>query len=234
MYLANTAFERDFLVAKGISPDKVRIASPGVDPEPFGNADGAALRQELGWENAPVIAFVGQQSAHKGIDTLYHAMRLVWRQLPEARLVVAGGRTAYSPYLDQVLDQFSPQERGRIHHIPDFAEEEKARVFAACDVFVSPSGYESFGITFVEAWAAGKPVIGCRSGAIPTVIDEWQNGLLVPYQNAPQLSAAILELLMDRRLREQMGRRGKEKVLSRYTWDIAVARFRDFYEQALG
>jgi glycosyltransferase involved in cell wall biosynthesis len=233
MYLANTAFEREFLVAKGISPDKIRIASPGVDPEPFVHSDGVALRQELGWENAPVIAFVGQQSAHKGIDILYQAMRLVWRQLPEARLIVAGGRTIYSPVLDRVLDQFSPRERGRIRHIPDFAEEEKPQIFAACDVFVSPSGYESFGITFVEAWAAGKPVIGCRSGAIPTVVDEWQDGLLVAYRDAPQLASAILELLTDDVLRRQMGRRGEEKVLAQHTWDIAVGRFRQAYEQVI-
>ena len=82
MYLANSPFERDFVIARGISPDKVQIASPGVDPDPFWSADGMALRRKFGWENAPVIAFVGQQSAHKGIDILYHAMRLVWRQLP--------------------------------------------------------------------------------------------------------------------------------------------------------
>ncbi len=96
------------------------------------------------------------------------------------------------------------------------------------------SGAESFGLTFVEAWAAGKPVIGCRSGAIPTVIDEWENGLLVPYQDVPQLAAAILELLTDDRICEQMGRRGKEKTLTQYTWDIAVARFRNVYEQVAG
>ena len=233
MYLAYTSFERDFVIAQGALPDKVRVASPGVDPDPFRVADGMALRRQFGWENVPVIAFVGQQSAHKGIDALYHAMRLVWRQLPEARLIVAGGRTAYSPHLDHILESFSLQERDRIQHIPNFAEEEKPQIFAACDVFVSPSGYESFGITFVEAWAAGKPVIGCRSGAISAVIDEWQDGLLVPYKDVPQLATVILELLTDAALRERMGHRGREKVLTQYTWDIAVARFREAYERAI-
>jgi glycosyltransferase involved in cell wall biosynthesis len=100
-------------------------------------------------------------------------------------------------------------------------------------VFVSPSGHESFGITFVEAWAAGKPVIGCRRGAIPSVIDEWRDGLLVAYRNAPQLASAILELLTDARLRERMRQRGKEKVLAQHTWDVAVARFRDAYQKAV-
>ncbi len=234
MYLAYTTFERDHVIAKGACPAKVQVTAPGVDVEPFESADGTALRRQFGWENAPLVVFVGQQAAHKGIDTLYHAMRLVWRQLPEARLIVAGARTVYSPRLDLLLESFSPRERDRIQHISNFGEEEKPQIFAACDVFVSPSGAESFGLTFVEAWAAGKPVIGCRSGAIPTVIDEWENGLLVPYQDVPQLAAAILELLTDDRIREQMGRRGKEKTLTQYTWDIAVARFRNVYEQVAG
>jgi glycosyltransferase involved in cell wall biosynthesis len=233
MYVAYTPFERDLVIARGASPDKVRVASPGLDLAPFLTADGTALRREFGWEDKPVLAYVGQQSAHKGIETLYHAMRLVWRQLPEARLIVAGGRTPYSQQLDNILASFAPKERDRIQLITNFAEEEKAQIFAACDVFVSASGFESFGITFIEAWATGKPVIGCRSGAIPTVIDEWQDGLLVPYKDVPQLAAAILELLTDEALCERMAHRGKEKVSARYTWEFAVAGFRRVYEQAI-
>jgi len=157
----------------------------------------------------------------------------VWRQMPEARFVVAGGRTSFSRYLDRILDTFSTAERDRLYLMPNFREEEKAEIFAACDVFVSPSGHESFGITFIEAWSAGKPVVGCRSGAIPSVVDEWQDGLLVPYQDAPQLAAAILELLHDEGLRARMGERGREKVLANHTWERAVARFREAYLLAM-
>jgi glycosyltransferase involved in cell wall biosynthesis len=233
IYLANTTFERQFLIEKGFPPDKIRIASPGVDPEPFMTADGMTLRRRFGWENAPVVAFVGQQAAHKGIDTLYYAMRLVWRQMPEARLIVAGGRTIYTPQLDRILETFSAQERDRIQIMLNFAEEEKAQIFAACDVFAYPSGFESFGITFVEAWAAGKPVIGCRRGAIATVVDEWHDGLLVPYNDAVQLASAILELLADSKLRIRMARRGREKALEQHTWQKSVARFRKAYEEAV-
>ena len=233
MYLAYTEYERDFVVGKGVPAEKVQIASPGVDPAPFQAADGAALRRDLGWESAPVIAFVGQQASHKGVETLYHAMRLVWRQMPEARLIVAGGRTIYSSKLDRILETFAPSERDRIKLIQNFSDEEKPQIYAACDLFVSPSGHESFGITFIEAWAAGKAVIGCRSGAIPAVVDDWHDGLLVPYQDAPQLASAILELLADDTLRERMGRRGKDKVLAEHTWDVAVARFRQAYDSVL-
>lgn len=233
IYLANTAFERDHVIAKGMPPERVRIASPGVDPEPFAAADGHRLRRQLGWTDEPVIAYVGQQSAHKGIETLYQAMRHVWQAVPEARLIVAGGRTPYSETLDSILDEFTAAERDRIRIMPNFDEEEKAGIYAACDLFVSASGFESFGITFLEAWSAGKPVIGCRSGAIPTVITEDQDGLLVPYQDAPELANALIKLLQDGRLRAQLGQRGLEKVLTNYTWEIAAQRFRAAYESAI-
>lgn len=234
MYLAYTSLEQDYVIARGAPPEKVRVAPPGVDPDPFLAADGMALRREFGWDHEPVVAFVGQQAEHKGIDTLYAAMRLVWQQVPEARLIIAGGRTPYSQELDRFLDTFSTWEKDRIRHVPNFAQEQKPQIFAACDVFVSPSGHESFGLTFIEAWAAGKPVIGCNSGAIPMVVDDRQDGLLVPYQDAEELAAAILELLENPKLGEEMGHRGREKVLAQYTWEIAIARFRQAYEEVIG
>ena len=63
---------------------------------------------------------------------------------------------------------------------------------------------------------------------------EWQDGLLVPYRAPAQLASALLELLLDDEARERMGRRGREKVLAHYTWDVAVKQFRDAYEEAAG
>jgi glycosyltransferase involved in cell wall biosynthesis len=234
MYLANTAYESDYVVARGFPADRVRIASPGVDPAPFAAADGTALRRALGCESAPVIAYVGQRAEHKGIGDLYNAMRHVWRRLPDACLIVAGARTPFSTHLDAMLETFPPAERERVHVIEDFSEEEKAEIYAACDVFASPSGSESFGITFLEAWAAGKPVIGCRNGAVPSVIDEWRDGLLVPYRAPIQLASALLELLSDDRARARMGECGRHKVLAHHTWDIAVRRFREACVEAVG
>jgi glycosyltransferase involved in cell wall biosynthesis len=65
------------------------------------------------------------------------------------------------------------------------------------------------------------------------VITEDQDGLLVPYQDAPELANALIRLLQDGRLREQLGQRGREKVCSNYTWEIAAQRFRAAYESAI-
>jgi glycosyltransferase involved in cell wall biosynthesis len=113
----------------------------------------------------------------------------------------------------------------------NFAEGEKPAIFATCDLLVFPSGHESFGIVLLEAWAAGKPVIGSRVGAIPSVVDEGQDGLLIRHRNVGDLTAAIQTLLSRPELRRQMGESGRQKVQQRYTWNIVADRLRQVYVQ---
>jgi glycosyltransferase involved in cell wall biosynthesis len=128
-----------------------------------------------------------------------------------------------------MIDALPPEQRSRVTVINDFAEEDKPQILAATDVFAHPSGNESFGIAFVEAWACGKPVIGARVGSIPSVVDEHENGLLFDYLDPRDLARAILALLDDPERQRTLGRAGREKVLNNYTWDIITDRLRDVY-----
>ena len=232
-YIANTTFERDFLLGKDIDGEKIHVVGVGTDPEKFAGVDASVVRERLGWPDGPIIAFVGQQGGHKGIETLLKAMPLVWRRLPEVKLIIAGSRTNYSPVLDGLIESFDSEERKRVVTIPDFEEKEKAEIIAAADVFASPSGFESFGITYLEAWAAGKPVIGCRSGAVPSVITDGQDGILVDYKDNRELAGVLLELLFDGRLRDVLAANGRRKVMENYTWKIVGERFRSVYAKVL-
>ncbi|MEJ2748911.1 MAG: glycosyltransferase family 4 protein, partial [Anaerolineae bacterium] len=96
-----------------------------------------------------------------------------------------------------------------------------------------PSGHESFGIVFLEAWAAKKPVIGARTGAIPTVVNEGKDGLLIEHRNTADLTQAIQALLSDPGLGRELGANGYRKVREHYTWDIIAEKFRAVYVQSL-
>ena len=230
-YIAYTPFERDYLVERGVPAAKIHVTGVGVDPEPLARADGRDLRRRFGWGDAPVIAFVGQQVPHKGIDMLIEAMPCIWQERPEACLLIAGAATTYSSFIRQWINQLSPDLRPRVAVMDNFAEGEKPAIFAACDLLVFPSGHESFGIVLLEAWAAGKPVIGSRIGAIPSVVDEGQDGLLIRHRNVGDLTAAIQTLLSHPGLRRQMGESGRQKVQQRYTWDIVADKLRQVYVQ---
>ena len=230
-YVAYTQFERDYLVnERGISPDMIAVTGVGVDMDPFAEADGRVVRQRFGWENDPVVAFVGQQVPHKGIDMVMAAMEKIWPEIPQACLLIAGAETTYSQVIQQWVAQLPYELQHRVGMINNFPEEEKPNIFAASDVVTFPSGHESFGIVLLEAWSAGKPVIGARTGAMPTVIDEGEDGLLIEHRNVRDLTAAIRTLLTQPELQRKLGRAGYQKVADQYTWDIVADKFRSVYQ----
>lgn len=230
-YIAYTTYERDYVIGRGIDGNKIHVIGVGVEPALFCGADGRQVRVRYGWGDDPVVGFIGQQVGHKGVDTLIFAMPLVWQHFPEARLLIAGSRTRFSRVVRWRISQLPLEQQARVTVIDDFPETDKPHLFDACDVFAYPSGFESFGIAYLEAWMCAKPVIGCRAGAVPAVIDEGQDGLLVPYKDPAALAEAICTLLGRPELRREMGARGRAKTLQRYTWDAVSDRFREVYQQ---
>jgi glycosyltransferase involved in cell wall biosynthesis len=232
-YIAHTTYERDYVVSRGIDARKIVPVGVGVEPAAFEHADGRRVRERYGWGDAPVVAFIGQQVGHKGVDTLVMAMPAVWRAFPGVRLLIAGSRTRFSKVIRWRISQLPLEQQRLVTVVDDFPEAEKPHLFDACDVFAYPSGFESFGIAYLEAWIRGKPVIGCRAGAVPTVIDEGQDGLLVGYEDQGDLARAIVALLGNPILRREMGERGRQKTLQRYTWDAISDRYREVYRSVL-
>ncbi len=234
-YIALSSFERDYLVESWEVPeDKIAVTGIGIDTEAFEKADGTVIRERYSIEDRPLIAFIGQQASRKGVGSLIPAMKRVWQERPEARLLIAGARTRFAPdFEEQMHVQLAPHEKERVIYLQNFNDNEKADLFAACDVFAYPSWNESFGIAFLEAWAAGKPVVGCRSGAIPTVVSDGEDGLLVPPRDPDSLGIALLRLLNSKDLRRRLGRNGRNKVKQVYTWENVTRRWRDLYEKVL-
>ena len=232
-YVAATTYERDYLISRGVDAQKLHVIGLGVDADRFEAADGRAVREDHGLYEYPVVAYVGQQARHKGIDTLLHAMERVWETIPDVRVLIAGARTNFSPTLSRIIGRMENEHQQRVVLIDNFSESQKPQLFAACDVFAYPSVYESFGIAFVEAWAAGKPVVGCRAGAVPCVVSHEVDGLLVDPHDSKGLAQAILRLLKDPGLRRDMGQRGLEKVRESYTWAVVTARFREVYQTVM-
>jgi glycosyltransferase involved in cell wall biosynthesis len=232
-YIANTRFEADYVIETGASPDRVSAIGVGVDVEQFGRVPPADAKKRLGLDEGPVVGFIGQLAAPKGVGTLVRAMPRVWQSEPRAQLLIAGGRTSYLPQLEQQIAALPGDERRRVTMLVDFDAGLKGTLFDAIDVLAYPSGFESFGIAFLEAWAAGKPVIGCRRGAQMSVIAEGVDGLLVHFDDPPMLALAIVHLLANPALGAAYGEAGRRKVLARYTWPHIARQFRDVYQRAI-
>lgn len=233
-YIAYTNFEKQYLVKKGIAPDKITPVGVGVDVDVMAQGNGRVIRERFGWAaDAPVIAYIGQQVPHKGVDMIMEAMPAIWDLHPEACLLIAGARSTYTAVIEQWQQQLPPHQQKQVGLIINFAEDEKPHLFHAADMVLYPSAHESFGIVFLEAWAAHKPVIGVNIGAIPDVITHEKDGLLIEHRSTPQLIRAIQQLLAHPDTRQQMGAAGHQKVLTHYTWDIVASKFRQIYQQAI-
>jgi glycosyltransferase involved in cell wall biosynthesis len=232
-YIANTHFEAQYVIQRGASPERVVTVGVGVDLEAYKGISTNEAKRRLHLEDKSVVGFIGQVSQPKGVETLLRAMRLVWEIIPEVYLLIAGAETLFTTQLERTISRLPEVAQKKIVRKYNFADAEKPWLFSSVDVFAYPSGFESFGIAYLEAWACKKPVIGCRRGAIPWVIQAGQDGLLVSYQDHKLLAEAILLLLSNRRWAEKLGERGLQKVLQRYNWPEIARRFRRVYLDAL-
>jgi glycogen(starch) synthase len=230
--IANTDYEKEYLISMGVPGEKIHIAGEGVSPEDFDGIVQGDFRCKYGIDDhEKVILFVGRKAAGKGLRALLSAMQGVWQSDPGAKLVIAGSSTEFFQRVIEPRIAQLPEELGRnVINIDDFKESDKPSLYRDCDIFVLPSNVESFGIVFLEAWMCGKPVIGCRTGPVASVVSEGQDGLLVPYGDAEELSKAIMLLLTDESLRRKLGHNGRQKVLRQYTWDRIVSRVESIYQ----
>jgi len=106
------------------------------------------------------------------------------------------------------------------------------RAYLLGDVFVGPSQIEEgLGLVFLEAAAAGLPVIATRRGGIPEVVQDGVNGLLLDRaDDAGELAGKILALLGDASLRQRLGRQGRELVAANFSWEQIAAALEEFYD----
>lgn len=228
-YAAYTQYEADYVVSLGVPAERVHVVPPGVDPAAFAPGDRAG--HPVG---EPVIGFFGQMTAHKGLLDLIAAMPSVWARVPGARLVIAGARRVGTALVEQAVSALPEHQRARVRLETDVPEARKAALFASFDVFASPSAYESFGITFLEAWAAGLPVVACRVGAVESVVRDGVDGLLVTPGDPGQLAAALERLLADPSERDRLARNGRDAVLARHSWAAIATQVAGLYASLAG
>jgi len=222
--IALTEAERRTLVTLGVAEDRVSVT--GVGPILADTNDVARFRARYHLSDDPVVLFLGQKYVYKGVGALLRAARTVWRRVPEARFVFIGPRTPYSRRV------FAGVADHRILELDAVGLEEKTDALAACDILCLPSTQESFGGVFTEAWALGKPVVGCDIPAVRAVVESGADGLLTQ-QRPEAIAEALLSLLERPQARAEMGERGKRKVEDRYLWPRLAATTERVYQQAL-
>jgi len=221
-----------------------RVIYNGVEIEAYASRwdePGAVteVRRAHGLKDEPTVLFAGKLREAKGVHLLLKAMHRVWESLPQAVLVLAGG-TEYgkgrtmreTPFLAQLRRDLS-QAPGKVVLTGFMPPAEMPRTYLLGDVFVGPSQIEEgLGLVFLEAAAAGLPVIATRRGGIPEVVQDGATGLLLnqPDDDA-ELAAKILTLLNEASLRQRLGQNGRDRVLTNFSWEKIAVNLEAFYDE---
>lgn len=214
--------------AYDLDPDGVRVVPEALDPETRSALSGRD--GDRGASGPPTVLSVAHQYPRKNTRTLLRAFPRVLETLPGARLRVVGGgpRVAELRLLVRKLDlEGRARILGPLPEPADLWDE-----FAGADCFCLPSLQEGFGIVFLEAMAAGLPIVAGRAGAVPEVVAHDEVGLLVDPTDADALAAALVRVLTDDGLAHRLASAGRERV-DDYTPEASARRFLEAVDDLL-
>jgi glycosyltransferase involved in cell wall biosynthesis len=149
-----------------------------------------------------VVLSVGRFYRRKRLELLLEAARRLARRIPELEVRIVGG----GPEAARLRGIWREKRlEATVQWLGDVSPDTLAREYQACDAFCLPSVQEGFGIVFLEAMAAGKPIVAARAGATPEVVEQ---GLLVEPGDPAALAEAIAALRDDSGLYESLRAKG--------------------------
>jgi glycogen(starch) synthase len=168
------------------------------------------------------VLFVGRLESRKGIDILLESALEVLSRFADVQFDIVGndrlpGASGQTPRAIFEADTRAEAIRDRVVFHGEVNDDALRGFYAACDIFVAPSRFESFGLIFVEAMMYAKPVIGCRCGGMPEIIVEGETGLLAEPGDQRSLVTCITRLLEDVGLRQRLGEAGRQRYEHLYT-----------------
>lgn len=212
------------------------ILYPGVDEAAFSPAAaGDDVRARFGLGDRKVVVCVSRLVPRKGQDVLIRAMADVRRLVPDAALLIVGE----GPYRRRLEDLALEAPDGSVIFAGEAPPDQLASHYAAGDVFAMPCRsrwagleVEGFGIVFLEAAAMGRPAVAGRSGGAAEAIDDERTGLLVEGGEPKAVALAIVKLLDEPETAERMGRAGRARVESEFTWDGQSAKLTEVLRRA--
>lgn len=221
LLLTNTMLEARGLQDRGVEAAHIQVAGPGVDiPDSVAQlpASGKALK--------PYVLFVGRTSFDKGAMHAAQAVLRLRAQGSDIHLVLIGRETeAFQRFYRDL-----PASEQAALHVLGFVEESlKHAYLKEAEALLLPSRIDSFGIVLLESWLYSRPVIAADAGGIPEVVDDGQNGILVPFGDVEALAEAVKRLVEERELSAALGENGRQKLLAHYTWERVTAMVLEAY-----
>ncbi|MEK7557778.1 MAG: glycosyltransferase family 4 protein [Patescibacteria group bacterium] len=178
------------------------------------------LKTKYGFKNKIVLLSIGRLVKRKGVLEVIESLPEVFKKVPNLVYVIVGSGVEINN-LQAKISELKLSDKVII--ITNVDDQEKNNWLNLCDIFIMPArningDFEGFGIVYLEANMAGKPVIAGNSGGVKDAVIDNFNGLLVDSENLDQIANAIIKLAKDLSLRQKLGEQGRQRAIKDFNW----------------
>lgn len=213
-----SAFTSNSIQSKNIKRDRIIVIHPATElpKQPW---------KERYSDGKPInLLYVGYCTKRKGLEYLLRGINLI-RDIDIVLDIVGDTNIEprYVEYLQKLIESLDIQQKVKFHGL--VSQERLYNFYETADIFVLPSILEGYGISLLEASRFGLPIVSTKSGAIPELIRDRENGLLVPPADPEALTSAILEIISNRDLRCTIARKAWEETRDEYSWETVGDNF---------
>jgi L-malate glycosyltransferase len=222
--VAYSQFSRN-LILKGFADpgcNTVKVVPPGVESSWFD------VERKL--STGARLLFWGRLEDEKGLPELFIALKEVTKKIKQIKLILVGEGSQLKEYKNLVVSL------GLTEHV-EFKGWLDAReiqnLTTQSDLGLFPSRIESFGLSVIEAMAAGLPVIAANGGAVPENIKDGVTGTLIPVHDSNALAKAIISALENPKYIRNLAETAKKQVREKFSWDKTADSMIDIYTSVL-
>lgn len=179
-------------------------------------------------EEKNLILFFGTIHQYKGLEYLIRAEPLITKEIPGAKIVIAGRAKAFEKY-----QQLMVNKENFIVHNHFIGSEQGAELFERCSLVVLPYVDASQSGVVPVAYAFKKPVVITDVGSLPEMVDDGKTGYVVMARSEEAMAKAVVSLLKDDPVRKQMGENGYQKLKRDLSWEKIAEKTIQVYREAL-
>ncbi|MEH2246190.1 glycosyltransferase family 4 protein [Nostoc sp.] len=211
--------KKDIIDYLEVAPEKVYItplASRYYSDYLSAEKNIQALEKQVSYDfSKPYLLFVSTIEPRKNINAIISAFNLLKKKYKIEHQLILIGKKGWN-YEPIFVDIGSSPWKNQIHHLDYLSDELVALFYSKADVFVYPSHYEGFGLPVLEAMTLGAPVVSANTSSIPEVTGD--AAILIDPSDSVQLAEAILKVISDSQIRQELISKGRERA-KLFSWE---------------
>lgn len=232
LFEKNAASQVEF----GAEPKRIEIIPNGINVADFYQLRGKRRAKKQTSQQRMNVGFLGRVVQIKDVKTLLKSARLVVDQLPQAQFLIAGPMDEEKDYAEEC--QNLSVHLGLDKNVKFLGSQKASEFLLDLDIMLLTSISEGLPFVVLEAFAAGIPIVSTDVGACRELVEGRANespsygpgGFVVPVGDAEMLANAMIRILNDPKLAEQMGDAGRQRAETLYSNQVVVNRYRQLYQ----